>query len=135
MGQRATKVEIDTVRVKQVYEWLLLHWPNHKIVDEGMKLWKCKERAVNNYVSMAKGLIHSNVINPDIEKLKAESLTFWEDYLDRCRQAFDRKNEAIALKQIDLIKNIINQKMDITSNGQAITTINVNIIKPLSDPL
>jgi hypothetical protein len=108
------------LRTSQVYEWIMWGWPRHKMVTEGEIKWKVSSRAIDDYIGKAKELIKDQVLNPQREELLKESIASWNEFKERCKNSGDRKNEAVAKKQIDRILGLDIQKIDVTSKGESL---------------
>lgn len=119
-------------RVSQVYDWMLSGWPRHKMVAEGKKLWDVLPRAVDEYIAKAKALFYEMVAK-DREEAYSKHLARLEHLYSECVKNKDRRTAAQVTKQIAELQNLLTQRVDVTTNGQSVNKITIEIVDGAKD--
>lgn len=119
-------------RVYKVYTLMLHGKPRHEIVRMGQKEWGVQPRAIDEYMSRARELMRDQAEKRAGEAFD-EAVARLENLYEMCVGAADRKTAASVAKQLNDLHGLNVQRMDLTSKGEAITKVTVEIKKPRGD--
>ena len=124
-GRKSTEVSYEE-RIPQAFEWILYEKINSiEFRERGSKKWGISQRAVDSIWIDCKQRIRKR-FEEQSEEIINEQLQRSFDLLKRCRETNNRRVEAEVLRDISKLYGLDTRKIDVTSNGQAIS-ININL--------
>jgi hypothetical protein len=131
-GPTCSEYEHDQ-RVEQVRKWLCEFHPRMDIVKWGSERWNVSTRAVDEYISKANAIMRT-LTRLSAEESLADQIAKHEHLLQEAYKNSDRRTITAELKQLDFLKGLGKTNVDVTSNGESIGKIIVEIInKPTTD--
>lgn len=120
--------EVD-MRVDQVRRWLLAKYRRAEIVKLCTEQFGVSTIRGDQYIRMAKDIIDSYRVLDLEENIKLALQEAEEDYRE-AKMAGDKKHTYLVKKHMDTLRGLITRKIDVTSAGQPISAIKIEIIDP-----
>lgn len=124
-GGRKSSVSTYEERMPEAFEMILYDKLSYKeFREQGAKRWNISERAAENIWKDVKDRIKSRFAEEQ-EEIISEQLSRYFDLLDRARKDGNKRVERETLADINKLYGLENKKIDITSNGEAVS---INIV-------
>lgn len=120
-------------RVEQVRKWLCECTPRMDIARMGIDKWGVSLGMIDKYIAEANVFLKTLTIESAQESL-AMQIKRHEHLLKEAYRDGDKRTVSATLKQLDYLKGLGKTNLDVTTNGEPINKIIVEIItKPLDE--